>query len=133
MKDPAPEARVYYRNIDTGQRAYLVLREGQERLRIDHGPNTDVVVPLDPQRWTIDKEARPLNRAHLAEIAFVADRALCVRLARHVESRVMWRDLTEEQRASFIKDGPRAFGPQPAIRNDLYRAITRALEPYTAK
>jgi hypothetical protein len=133
VTDPAPENRVYYRHIDSGQRAFLVIREGQERLRIDHGPNTDVVVPLDPTRWSIDKESRPLNRAHLGEIAFVADRALCVRLARHVEARVQWRDLSDKERADFIEKGPRAFGAMPPIRVELYRAMLRALEPYTGK
>lgn len=133
MNDPAPENRIYYRNIESGQRAYLVVREGQDRLRIDHGPNVDVVVPLDPTRWSIDKESRPLNRAHLAEIAFVADRVLCARLARHLEARVQWRDLKDQERADFIEKGPRAFGPMPAIRVELYRAMTRALEPYTSK
>jgi len=128
--DPEPHERVYYRNIETGQRAYVVTRAGLEKLRVDHGPNSDIIVALNPIEWTVDKDVRPINTVHLAQVAYEADRALCVRLSLHREAKLEWRDLTDKERARFMKSGP---GDSHPARARLFAYIRRALEPYTSK
>jgi hypothetical protein len=128
--DPPQHERVYYRHIDTGQRAYVVTRAGIEKLRIDHGPNVETIIALDPTKWTVDKDVRPINANHLAEVAYVADRMLCQKLALFREAKLEWRDLTVAERQRFTTHGP---GDEYPVRARLFAHITKGLAPYTSK
>ena len=126
--DPPIHERVYYRHVENGQRAYAVTRAGLEKLRFDRGPHEEIIVPLDPKSWTVDKDVRPINATHLAEVAFAADRALCLRIALHREARKEWRDLNDRERLEWMKSGP-GDDAHP-MRIATWRAIRRSLEPY---
>jgi hypothetical protein len=115
-------SKTYYRNNQTGQRAYVVMHNGQQMLMLDlpHG----VLQRLDTSAWTLALESRPLTPADVARVAFAADRQLCRLLAiyQHVKD---FKDLTGQQVVAFATLGPGKTA-HPA-RIALWRAITDAM------
>lgn len=125
--DPPPGARIYYRHRMTGDRAYMVMREGVQHIRYDQ-PAMERVLKFNVGDWVPDREHVPLTRAAVARVAFVADRGLCAALGLHGESRVDWLNLSDQQRIDWMTYGP----PDNNVhRMRLFRACMAALEPLT--
>lgn len=132
--EPKAHEREYYRNGNTGDRAYLVRREGVEKMRLDR-PEQELLFDVsrnadgDILGWKRDAEASLYHRSQIARVAFGADRELCSVVGLHGESRKAWQDLTDKQRTEFIAKGPQSVAHP--IRNMLYVAILQAMEPHT--
>lgn len=120
--DPKLSERVYYRHLETGDRGYLVERDGKPAIRWDRiaGDTTH-----DLTRWKKEDDALPLFSAHhVAMIAFAADKECCRALGQVDLAQRQWLDLSEKQRRDWITDGPKVrLGP----RRELYESITKVL------
>ena len=121
-QDPLPSERVYYRHVTTGELGYLVRRQGQEVVRYDR-PAVDMTDDR-LSNWRRDEDHRPLNANQVAQIAHAADLKLCFFLGIHGLKE--WRDLSDQQRISFLHDGPKDSSPGRA-RTRLFLAITGAV------
>jgi hypothetical protein len=113
--DPAPGARVYYRHTLTGDRGFHVMRGGKPHVRYDN-PMMDRTVPFNPRDWQPETaaESQPLTIAALGRVAFEADRALCLALGLHRESRKEWLQMPESERVDFMMKGPASAHPDRA-------------------
>jgi hypothetical protein len=122
-EDPQLSARVYYRHLETGDRGYLVERDGKPAIKWDRPMATDTTHELS--KWKLEADATPLFSAHqIAMVAFVADKEACRALGQVDIANRTWLDLTEKQRHDWMKTGPKAkLGP----RRDLYEAVVKAL------
>lgn len=120
--DPKPKDRVYYRHLETGDRGYLVERDGAPAIRWDRAAD-DYTHQLD--RWKKEVDVTPLFSQHqLAMIAFAADKEVCRALGQVDIANRKWIDLSEKQRRDWMADGPKAkLGP----RRDVFEAIKKAL------
>jgi hypothetical protein len=121
--DPPPAKRVYYRHLETGDRGFLVERDGLPAIRWDRAMSADTTHQLD--RWKKEVDEAPLFSAHqIAMIAFVADKEVCRALGQVDIAQRVWIDLTEKQRRDWMLSGPKAkVGP----RRDVYEALVKAL------
>lgn len=121
--DPKPSDRVYYRHLETGDRGYLVEREGRPAIKWDRPFAGDTSFELT--RWKKEDDAVPLFSAHqVAMVAFAADKECCRALGIVDIAQRQWLDLSEKQRRDWMKDGPKAkLGP----RRELYEAIVKAI------
>lgn len=123
--DPAPSERTYYRNAQTGDAGWMVKRGGVEHVKLDR-PMVDHAIVYVPEHWTVDRAPVPLTIAQVGQIAFEAHKKLCYYTGYMDESRWNWsKDLTEEERLTFIKEGP-----EGEIAQRLFIAIQMALSPY---
>lgn len=123
--EPKPSERTYYRSRQDGQRAYLVKNEGKECLRLDR-PSEAIYKPLGPD-WIADSQHYVANAHQVAKVAFIADRALCPLVGDHIEAKVEWINLKEQERIRFMENGPEVGG----IRDKLFKAVTRTLKELT--
>lgn len=123
--DPKESERVYYRHLETGDRGYLVEREGKPAIKWDRPMSTDYTHEL--ARWKKEDDAVPLFSAHqIAMVAFVADKEVCRALGMLDVAQRNWLDLSEKQRRDWMKDGPcqRAkLGP----RREVYEAVVKSM------
>lgn len=120
--EPKEHEKRYYRHRSTGDRAYLVRRDGNDCLRLDR-PHQEMIRKLD-DNWQPDDDHRPVTRAALGRIAFEADRHLCQALGLHENARKEWATLSQEQKLAWMNDGPTT---QP--RRGLWEALTDYLRP----
>lgn len=123
--DPGPHERTFYRHHATGDRGWLVRREGKDMIRMDR-----VHEELRPYResdWKRDTEARPFTVWQTAQVAFAADRQLCVFLGKHEIARKGWLDLSDAKRREWVEKGPGGDD----IRTRLYDIILSVLRPLT--
>lgn len=120
--DPPLNKRVYYRHLETGDRGYLVERDGLPAIRWDRVAE-DTTHQLD--RWKLETDATPLFSQHqIAMIAFAADKEVCRALGQVDIANRKWLDLSEKQRRDWMTDGPKTkLGP----RRDAYEALKKAL------
>lgn len=123
----ADEDRQYYRHVQEGQRGYLVERDGKKYIRLDR-PNEVMERIFREHEWQLDREARPLNQHQVGRVAFEADKAACIALGEHDDSRREWASLTESKRLAWM-----ASGPPPGPRKELFDAIMRWSRKYTVK
>jgi len=123
--DPAPHERTYYRHALTGDLGWLVRRDGAEHILLDR-PGQEIAKPFKPGEWTVEAEYRPLTRMQFAQVAFAADKALCLALGKHLLARREWLSMRDEDRIVFMQMGPRAGGG----RQELFEAIMASLERY---
>lgn len=121
--DPPDHERTYYRHKQTGDLGYLVVREGQDKIRLDR-PNEEVIRRFQGDDWIPELEHRPMTRAQAAQVAYEADRKLCGFLGLFDRSRKEWQLLHEDQRIHWVDNGPAG----PPIRGDVFRAVMGALE-----
>lgn len=121
-REPEPERDWVYQSQSTGNRGYLVMEDGKQKVRLDR-PDEEIIVPFDGT-WSRLKEHRPLSRYHLTHVAFVADRALLKALGKHAEARIEWESLTPEERRDWMELGPEDDG----VRERLYNKVLEALE-----
>lgn len=123
---PAPD-REYFRHQGTGDRGYIVRRDGKTMIRLDR-PMQEILKPKNDE-WQADEYGSTVLREQVAMVAFAADRAACTLVGLHAESRVGWMELTDKQRNAFTVGGP----PKDAspIRVALYLSILAGLKPFT--
>ena len=125
-QDPPPSERRYFRNKRTGDRAYLVERDGKTYMRLDRSLE-EILKPYNgstQSMWEADGEWRPLNRVAIAQICFEADKVLIRALGDFEHSKKEWLSLRPHQRQIWMDGGLR----NPA-RRALWEAIQAAMEP----
>lgn len=123
MSDPKPADRKWYRHTMTGDRGYLVVREGKEWIKYDR-PNQEILRPL--HEWVPDREVRPLTAYQVAMVQWSADTAVALALGLHQRVKRTWDSLTDEQRMAFMKTGPQNSPERAAV----WAFIKEALRPY---
>lgn len=129
--DPNPGKRVYYAHRQTGDYGWLVRREGKDCVKLDR-PGVDEIRSFEnPSDWIPKDDPKPLQPAHLAQVAFAADKQLCLILGGELRSfsKKDWLDLSQEQRRAWIEKGPKNHPDRKA----LYEAITKALGHLAAR
>lgn len=123
-QDPTPDRRVYYRNVSTGDRGYMVKRHGADHIRFDR-PGSDQTRLFKADEWTLEAQSRQLPAHEVAQVAFQADRQLCKVLGKLQESRKGWIDLDNEERVRWVKEGPKV--PADSMRARVWRAVVTAM------
>jgi hypothetical protein len=118
--------RSWYRSVMDGQRAYLVERDGKTYVRLDR-PDEEIMRPFVAAEWVPDFEKQPFTETQIAQVAFEADRRLCLALGLHDKARKEWPSLSDDMRIAWLRQGPAA----PEVRAELYAAIMGALRGYT--
>lgn len=124
--DPEPKERTWYRSTQTGDRGYLVRRDGKDRVRLDR-PNEDIHRPLNGDDWALDEDYRPYTRFQVSHLAWQTDRLLLRMMGLPNDSRLDWSTLSEEKRMKFMKSGPEDDG----LRSELWSAIMGVLEKHS--
>lgn len=125
--DPEKGEETWYRNIQTGDRGFLVKRAGRDWVRLDRPNDPTAQQPFDAMKWRVDKEHRPLTSMACAQVAQAADAVLCRALGLYDKAGKDWLSLGEKTRLSWMKQGPK----DPKIRRKLYvqiRAVLADLE-----
>ncbi len=125
--DPADHERSYYRHIMTGDRGYMVRRDGKDHIRWDR-PSQEITRPFREGEWIPEREHRPMTRLQLIQIAYEADRKLCFFLGLHSEARREWNAMHERDRLDWAARGPGA-GPGRAA---MFQAILDTLGRYAS-
>lgn len=118
--DPMPHERVWYSWKPTGDRGWLVVRDGVDCVRLDR-PNHELIKPLSECRK--ENEHRPLTAYDVAQVAHAADRVLCRVLQLYAEPRKEWIELKEEERIRWCNEGPKH--PKRAL---MYACIRETLK-----
>lgn len=126
--DPKPADREWWRHSQTGDRGYRVRRNGKDMVRLDR-PEELLQTLVENGQWVRDEYGSLFVPEQIARVAFAADRAMCVLVGLHAESRTVWQDLPDKVRHSFVAHGP-PKSAHPARRR-LYDAIVEALQPDT--
>jgi len=121
--EPLEHERVYYRHVSTGDLAYAITMDGKPHIKYDR-PNEERVLPFNPSNWTPEDTYRPIPEAQLIQVAFEADKRLCLLLGHHDLARREWISLSETQRIKWTRQGPQS----PPVRQRLYYAIKYVLE-----
>lgn len=111
--------RIYYRNTTTGERGWLVERDSKQYMQLNR-PAEEILLPYRPAEWVPERDTRPLTRQQCAQVAFEADKMLCLFLGLHREAKRQWLSLTDEDRIAWCKHGP--VGTASYAR-DLLRAL----------
>ena len=124
--DPLASERVYFRSKATGDRGYVVRREGREVIRLDR-PMQEIIFPKTGD-WIEDETATLILPMQAVQVAFAADRQACLALGLHGDSRVTWQDLTDAKRIDFAKYGP--SDKEHPMREAVYVALRDAMRPY---
>ncbi len=114
--EPQPNQRDWYSHTRTGDRGYLVRRDGTDYVKLDR-PNEEILKRLNGE-WHKDEEHRPMTVAQIAQVAFEADKKLCFFLGQHERARKEWPSLSDKERIAWMREGPKG-GPRQA----LYEAI----------
>lgn len=125
--------KVYYRDTNTGELAYLVDDPVHgKRLRLNR-PSEEIYyhVNVDQQtgeinngRWKPVKDIRPLTPYHIAEISYSCDRALCRSLG--IMNTKEWALMKDTERRDWINAGPPEDEENPC-RAELYVLIVEYL------
>lgn len=123
--DPGPDERTFYRSSSDGQRGYMVRRGGKDVIRLDR-PMEEILRPFNESQWTPDEERRPMSIAQVAQVAWAADRKVCLYTGKPELARTDWLDMREAQRIAWIKEGPPGD-----IRQLLFKTIMATLQPFT--
>jgi hypothetical protein len=124
--DPPEGKRVFFRHYTTGDKAYLVTREGKQHIKYDR-PYDQSTMLFRKEEWVPDEHPEPFSIGQTIQVAYATDRALCGMLGMHVEAKKQWASLSERERANFMLNGPK----EPAIRAQVYKALKKMLEPFT--
>lgn len=121
--DPRPHQRVWYRHRDTGDRAYLVKRDGKDCIRYDRGDYEQVKL-FNEQEWIAEDPEKPeFSPYQIARVTFAADKEFCAVIGEIGKSRREWLNLSDKQRIAWTDDGP-----QEPRRKRLYQAVKKAME-----
>jgi hypothetical protein len=120
--EPAKAARVYLRNVQTGELGWLVRRGGEPCVKLDRA-NQDITRKYVKSEWQAEEAQRPLAAIHAARVAFEADKALCREIGLPAHAKRDWHALRDGERQMFCGKGPK----EPAIRVQLFNAIMGAM------
>jgi hypothetical protein len=119
--DQKPEERVWYAHRTTGERAYLVLRDGREWMHLDRPTEALRAFTGD---WVRDTEFRPIAIGQLAQVAYVAHQELCRVVGDHGQTQKAWVALSDAERRPWL-DGT---GPaEPKEARLLFKVIWKVL------
>lgn len=127
MSDPTPDERRYFRHTRTGDRAYLVWREGIQKLRLDRGLQ-EIVFPRTDE-WEEDLDRSQFTLQQIARVAWAADRQLLAALSRYQEARLEWQNLPEKTRLKFVEQGPTDPKVHLELRIALWESMMNVLRP----
>lgn len=121
--DPPPGKREYYVHLETGDRGYLVTRDGKPAIKWDRPMAKDTTHEV--HKWKKMADEVPLFSLHqIAMVAFAADKEVCRAMGQVDIAQRLWVDLGEKQRRDWMQDGPKAkTGPRRAV----YQAIVAAM------
>lgn len=122
--DPAISDRAWYESKQTGDRGWMVRRDGKEAIKLDR-VGVDEIRPFHDSEWKPILNRRPLTKHAITLVAFAADRELLKALGEHQKSRTEWASLSQAQRRKWMLEGPK----EPATRAELYKVIMEALGP----
>jgi hypothetical protein len=120
--DPELGERTWFTHRLTGERGYLIRRDGEDRIRLDR-PNDPYAIRKKEADWVQDESWRPITVNQRAQIAFEADRALCRALGLHAEAKRNWNELRDDDRIRWT-----GTPPKDETRARLYAAVMEALE-----
>lgn len=120
--DPVGDQRVWYRHVETGDLGFLVMRDGEQKIKYDQGG--DRVVKLDG-KWRAEVAHTPLTAQAVGRVAFEADKGLCIALGLHAEGRRDWLLMSPTERIAFTTSGP--IGAHNDIRARLFSFVNRSL------
>lgn len=126
-EDPPEYEREWVRHATTGDRGYMVVRNGERMVKYDR-PGQEMLRKYNEQQWLPDREKRPFARFHVGRVQYEADAQLCFFLGKYDRYRLKWESLTDGQRKGWIEKGPPKSQEARAM---LWTAIKMALEPYT--
>ena len=118
----------FYRDNRTGDIGSKVESGGRTYFQLDR-PNEEIRKPFNESQHILDNAHRPLNGFQVAQIAFEADKQLCLCLGIHDKARRDWHGLEQEQRLGWRDEGPE----HPIARVKLYRSIMKAMSHLTGK
>lgn len=125
MPDPTPDQRCYVRHAITGDRGYLVWRDGEQRVRLDRPQ--EVVLPRTSD-WHDDDDAAMFTLHQVARIAYAADRQLLSSVGQHKDARTEWLDMKEAARIAWVEKGPASEkGAVHPLRPILWKAVMEVL------
>jgi hypothetical protein len=120
--EPKEHERTWYRHATTGDRGYSCRRGGKECIRYDR-PNIDHTVLHRPHDWIPDNTPMKIPEAQLVQVAFDADRKLCLLLGRYDLAKREWIGLTDDQKIKWMRQGPQT----PQVRRKMYLGIMDVL------
>ena len=103
--EPELGMREWYTHRGSGDRGYLVRREGKDMIRLDRPSDPHAVRPMSSD-WLRDEGWRPITVHQRAQVAFEADRALCRALGVHEETKKNWNELSDSARIRWTTTGP---------------------------
>lgn len=121
--DPTLDERRYVRHRRTGERGYLVVRGGVERVRLDRPQETTLPRTDD---WDDDMDVTRLTLQQVARVAYAADMEL-LRALGHYQPETAWLSLVPKVRIALVEKGP--SGADVAIRKLVWEAIWSVLRP----
>lgn len=128
MPDPTPDQRRYVRHALTGDRGYLVWRDGELKVRLDRPQE---VVLARTSEWHDDDDVSMFTLHQVARIAYAADRQLLTSLGQHKDARQEWLDMKEATRIAWVEKGPSSEkGVVHPLRPILWKAVMEVLRGF---
>lgn len=124
--DPKDGERCWMSHSLTGEKGWIVKRNGRIHVRFNHG-DWETTRAYNATQWIADKQHRHFNRQQIVKVAFEADRELCMLLGERKLAMRTWNKLTDAQRRSWMDKGPKRL----KVREELYKMIVNHLEKVT--
>lgn len=124
--DPSPAERSWYTHRDTGDRGWLVRRDGRDCIRLDRGPHIDQTQRFGPT-WVPDTGHRPLNLSQAARVAYAAYQELMRAQGAHGPSQRDWLALSDLERAAWLQgESPADATPEAAsLHSSMWAFLSR--------
>lgn len=124
--DPTPAKRCWYRSQQTGDRGYMVRRNGTDVIRLDRA-GVEVLRKFDAS-WVPDNDAKPMRPIDLLRVIHAADVALCEVLGLHRLKPKAWLAMSDKERLEWMEFGPPTTNP---LRVAVYKALHGTLQGVT--
>lgn len=120
--EPDPVQREWWQHFRTGDKGWLVRRDGKDMIRMHRGPHVEDLRPFNAREWVPVETPSRLTEDAIARIAWEADCGLLRQLGRYEEAKRDWISLTHKERRGFIQHGP--DDDDEPLRLGLYSAVT---------
>ena len=117
---PPLSEREYFTHKQTGDRGYLVTRNGELRIKHDQDSHDRLVSYNHLWERETPDETIPIQR--IGEACFEIDRIYCHAIGKHGETLKKWRELSRRE-----KDGWMNRGPREPSRRKLWTGIRELL------